>query len=240
MNSLLKYVSSLSKETKWHGNHEENDRYYILKAGCLSMVYERGSLRSISIGNREVIRMIYSALRDREWLTIKPVISEEKFDIYPDSFRIRYHCLYRSGEINFSAVYTIDGNADNSLIFTLKGEAMDTFEKNRMGFCVLHPAEIYAEKSCTITHGNGDQETLKFPRFISPHQQFTDIKSMKWKIFSHFCTLEFYGDVFETEDQRNWTDSTFKTYCTPLRYPFPVKLAKGEKTNQKIDNKCKS
>ena len=30
------------------------------------------------------------------------------------------------------------------------------------------------------------------------------------------------GDVFEMEDQRNWTDASFKTYCTPLRQPFPA------------------
>jgi len=29
------------------------------------------------------------------------------------------------------------------------------------------------------------------------------------------------GDVFETEDHRNWTDANFKTYGTPLRLLFP-------------------
>ena len=36
------------------------------------------------------------------------------------------------------------------------------------------------------------------------------------------------------EDQRNWTDASFKTYCTPLEIPYPVELDKGAKISQKI------
>lgn len=237
MNSLLEYASSLSNETKWHGNHNENERRLTLKAGHLSMVYENGNLCNISIGNREAIRKIYSAVRDKEWLTIKGVISQEEFDLHPDSFRIKYYCQYISGDINFSARYTIEGNPDNSLIFSFEGEAIDPFEKNRIGFCVLHPVEFCADEACIITHNNDYKETRKFPLFISPHQPFSDIKSMKWKIADHNCTLDFYGDVFEMEDQRNWTDASYKTYSTPLNRPFPVKLQKGEKINQKIELK---
>ena len=240
MNSLFEYASSLSRETKWHGNHAENDNHLILKAGRISMVYENGNLRSISTGNTEIIRIIYSAVRDKEWLTIKPVISEEEFDLLTDSFRIRYQCRYKSGEIDFSARYTIEGNSDNSLIFSFEGETMNTFEKNRIGFCIQHPIEGYAGEICEITHSNNGSESLNFPLLISPLQPFTDIKSMKWKIFNHNCTLDFYGDVFESEDQRNWTDASYKTYCTPLNRPFPIKLQKGEQINQKIEFKLEA
>jgi hypothetical protein len=36
------------------------------------------------------------------------------------------------------------------------------------------------------------------------------------------------------EDQRNWTDDSYKTYCTPLALPFPAKLHKGDTVNQTI------
>jgi hypothetical protein len=237
MNPLLEYASSFSTETKWHGNHDENDRHLILKAGRLSMVYENGNLRYISFGNREVIRMIYSAVRDKDWLTLQPVVSEEEFDLHPDSFRVKYRRQYISEDINFSARCLIEGKQDNSLIFKFEGEVMNTFEKNRIGFCILHPIEDCSGETCIITHNNGSTESLKFPRYISPHQPFSDIRSMKWKIADHCCTLDFYGEVFETEDQRNWTDASYKTYCTLLKHSFPVKLQKGEKINQKIELK---
>ena len=237
MSSLYEFSSLLKKNTKLHGNHNENDQRVRLRAGRLSMFYENGSLRYISMGNHEIIRMIYSAVRDKEWLTINPVITREKFEIHPDSFRIEYHCRYRSGELNFSARYLIEGHSDNSLVFSFEGEALGTFEKSRIGFCVLHPVEGCAGKSCIITHSEGNTETLTFPVHISPDQPFSDIKSMKWKIADSGCTLVFSGDLFETEDQRNWTDASYKTYCTPQSLPCPATIQKGEKITQSIEFK---
>ena len=42
------------------------------------------------------------------------------------------------------------------------------------------------------------------------------------------------GDVFEMEDQRNWTDGSFKTYVRPLALPWPYRLADGEVLRQSV------
>ncbi|TVR48160.1 MAG: hypothetical protein EA425_14875 [Puniceicoccaceae bacterium] len=42
------------------------------------------------------------------------------------------------------------------------------------------------------------------------------------------------GDTFEMEDQRNWTDASFKTYCTPLGLPFPVDVRPGDEVVQTV------
>ena len=36
------------------------------------------------------------------------------------------------------------------------------------------------------------------------------------------------------EDQRNWTDASFKTYCTPLARPFPVPVQAGDRVDQRV------
>ncbi|HCK09781.1 MAG TPA: hypothetical protein DHW45_07880, partial [Candidatus Latescibacteria bacterium] len=46
--------------------------------------------------------------------------------------------------------------------------------------------------------------------------------------------VRFEGDVFEMEDQRNWTDASYKTYCTPLANPYPVDVAAGTKIRQSV------
>jgi hypothetical protein len=178
MNPIKKFILSLPEEIIWHGGHNENESQISLRAGCLSMIYENGSLRHISAGGTEIIRMIYSAVRDKEWLTINPLISEEKTDVQKDCFSIRYKCNYQAGGINFSAVYYIEGKKDNSLIFRFEGEALNIFEKNRIGFCVLHPIEGTAGEDCIIRHSDFQSENLKFPKLIDPHQQFKDIRSM--------------------------------------------------------------
>ena len=46
--------------------------------------------------------------------------------------------------------------------------------------------------------------------------------------------MEFEGDTFETEDQRNWTDASFKTYGGALSTPLPLALAAGHTVRQKV------
>ncbi|NMC39799.1 MAG: hypothetical protein GYA43_01295 [Bacteroidales bacterium] len=206
----------------------------ILKAGQLNVLYENGSLRYISSGKTELLRMIYPAVRDEEWNTVNPVILGEVIDKTDDSFRIKLSILYRSGEINFRAKYFIEGKSDNTISFGMEGEASGTFRKNRIGLCVLHPAEECAGKNCTVEHTDGSVESSFFPEEINPHQVFFNVRSLKWIAGKINCSVTFEGDVFETEDQRNWTDTSFKTYSTPLSLPFPVVITEGTRVNQKV------
>lgn len=205
-----------------------------MRAGNLSLLYENGSIRYISAGKSEIIRMIYFAVRDNEWITIPPAIWDEVIEQLDDSFSIRYNCRFKSDKIDFEASCKIAGNSGNSLTLQVKGKAIRTFEKNRIGFCVLHPIEGTAGQPCTIINTSGSSDFNFFLCYISPHQLFTDIKSMQWDNGVIKCRLDFTGDAFETEDQRNWTDASYKTYSTPLGKPFPVTLSKGEDLFQKV------
>ena len=58
---------------------------------------------------------------------------------------------------------------------------------------------------------------------------------MSWQPGNHIkATVIFEGELFETEDQRNWLDASYKTYCTPLSKPFPVLVKEGEIIQQTI------
>lgn len=218
----------------YHGGHNLNDASIRLNAGNLTMIFENGSLRNISMGPYELVRMIYMAVRGPKWITVKPEISGEEFGIFSESFTIRYVAAYNHGDIRFFARFLIEGGADNSIKISFDGKAQESFMKNRIGFCVLHPIREVAGKECIIGKSGNGTYTAKFPEIISPHQPFTDIESMQWQVNGISCRLNFSGDIFETEDQRNWTDASFKTYSTPLRIPFPVKVNKGDRISQSI------
>lgn len=49
-----------------------------LQSGLLSCVYEHGNLRYIKLGEVEVVRMMYTAVRDEHWHTIPYTIEAEK------------------------------------------------------------------------------------------------------------------------------------------------------------------
>ncbi len=61
-----------------------------------------------------------------------------------------------------------------------------------------------------------------------------DIRSLAWTHDGVATTATFDGEVFEMEDQRNWTDASYKTYSTPLERPFPVVIADGAVIEQSV------
>jgi hypothetical protein len=234
MNSLRAYCDALPSGIKQTGKSEKEPLEILLRAGRLAMIFRDGALRYISAGSVEILRMIYAAVRAKDWITIKPVFSDEEYEIKKDSFLIKYTCNYLSEDVDFTARFELTGNNDGSLVLSMDGIANKSFLKNRIGFCILHPIENYSGFTCFIEHGDGSSEQLFFPEEINPHQVFMDILSMNWKIGRLNCKLSLEGDVFETEDQRNWTDASFKTYSTPLSFPYPVLLEKGTKIHQRI------
>ncbi|HPG41276.1 MAG TPA: hypothetical protein PLP19_18905 [bacterium] len=208
-----------------------------LKTSRFNVQYENGSLRYIKYGNTELVRMIYSAVRDHNWGTIEPVIRDETIEKQGDSIIIRYKVEYKKNDIVFSAEYTISIIGD-IIRFTMHGQAGKSFKKNRIGFCVLHPIKECMGKECIITHPDGTETTGKFPKYISPHQPFKNIQSMRWQPEPGIeASILFHGEVFETEDQRNWIDASYKTYCTPLELPFPVRITKGQVIEQSVEIK---
>ncbi len=43
------------------------------------------------------------------------------------------------------------------------------------------------------------------------------------------------GDVFEMEDQRNWSDASYKTYVRPLSLPWPYVMEQGVVNRQSVE-----
>ncbi|HBL74064.1 MAG: hypothetical protein A2W90_12715 [Bacteroidetes bacterium GWF2_42_66] len=212
----------------------------LLTTGELDLLYRSGAIRRIKHGNTEIIRMIYSAVRDRNWGTIEPGILKESIIQEKDRFEINIWVVYQKNEIHFEAGYKITG-AGGHLRFEMDGEAKSTFHTNRIGFCILHPITECAGKPCVVVHPDGSSDTTVFPEQISPHQPMMNIRSMRWQPAEGLnAELDLEGDIFEMEDQRNWTDASYKTYCTPLDLPFPRLIEKGTKIKQSVDFILKS
>ncbi|MFO7668312.1 MAG: hypothetical protein R6W31_01510, partial [Bacteroidales bacterium] len=60
------------KQIKASGSPDFLPKQTKLKAGELDLIYENGAIRRIRLGDTEIIRMIYAAVRDRNWETIEP------------------------------------------------------------------------------------------------------------------------------------------------------------------------
>ena len=61
---------SLPRNVLYYGSESSLPTRTPLRAGPLSLFFEAGGLRYIRFGEREVLRRIYMALRDRNWHTL--------------------------------------------------------------------------------------------------------------------------------------------------------------------------
>jgi hypothetical protein len=157
--------------------------------------------------------------------------------IREDAFRLVFVVEHQEGDVHFVWHGVIDGSAEGMLTFTMEGEAKTTFHRNRIGFCLLYPANL-AGMPCTLEHTDGGREEATFPYLIDPDQPvlpFANLRTISQTLSDGTeVSVRMEGDTFEMEDQRNWTDASFKTFCTPLALPYPVEVAVGTRVSQKI------
>jgi len=210
-------------------------KHFELNAGPLSMEFSDGDIRNIRCGVVEIINRIYFAIRDQNWGTIEGDISDLSLETRSKSFMLTYHSEHHRGEIRFAWNAEIRGEESGHLSFRVSGTAISSFKRNRIGLCILHPHSA-AEDTVRITHPDGSTSIGAFPRLVTPYQPFRNIQAIKHLLSGKLeADITFSGEIFEMEDQRNWTDATYKTYCTPLSLPFPVVVEAGERVVQTVD-----
>ena len=196
--------------------------------GPLNFDYDGGALRRISLGEVEVIRGIAYLVRDRDWGTLVPKISNERIE----ATRISYQARFESKGAAVRVAVVID--FAEGLNFTATATAEGDFETNRAGFTVLHPITGVAGARVIVEHCDGTQRDAQFPLLIEPWQPFQDLRALThwlggWQIS---CRME--GDAFEMEDQRQWGDASYKTYVRPLVRPWPYQIADGVRFEQAV------
>ena len=237
-------MSQLPLKVLYYGKDEPLPEGTQLRAGPLSMIFEAGDLRYIRFEDHEILRRVYVAIRDHNWDTILPQLSNVQIEREDDAFRITYDVENKHGEVNFFWKGTITGNADGTITFSMDGEARSTFRRNRIGFCVLHPMSC-AAVPCRIEKVDGTVEESVYPISIAPQHlidgeikpvaPFNNMRAVSYEVTAGVeAEVRFEGEIFEMEDQRNWTDASYKTYGTPLSQPFPVEVPAGTKISQRI------
>lgn len=233
-------MDALPERLLYYGEERPLPKRHILRAGPLTAVYEDGDLRYIRLGTEEILRRVYVAVRDRNWDTIPAELSNLQMEISDTAFEITYDAEHKRDDIHFLWKGTITGEPDGTIRFEMDGEARSTFLRNRIGFCVLHPMAECAGEPCMVQHVDGTTTESHFPRDISPHQPFKNMRAITHEVAPGVeAEVVFEGDTFEMEDQRNWTDASYKTYCTPLELPFPVEVRAGTEIAQRVTLKLR-
>ncbi len=224
---------SLSADILCYGAPELWPERIPLRAGPLTLWYAFGSLWHIGWWPSLILNRIYVAVRDPNWETVPGVLTEVRRQVREDSFLVEFQSEHRQDDIHFIWRGLLTGSAQGVVTFTMEGEAQTTFRSNRIGLCVLHPMSL-AGQPCRIEHVDGSMEESRFPEWIAPREPFLNFQALVYPVAPTLrAEVRLEGDAFNTEDQRNWGDATYKTYSTGLA-PFPARVRRGQRLRQSV------
>lgn len=185
-------------------------------------------LADIAYDGVVVLRSARAVVRDHDWRTAPLVIDD--VDARDDAIVIALHSSGLGS--SFAGTVRVHAHGDR-LQIVCDLTSRQPFDTNRTGLVVLHPPTL-AGTPLRVVHSAAEPEETRFPPRISAHQPVRDIAALAWTAGGVGVALTFDGDVFEMEDQRNWTDASFKTYSRPLDLPFPYRVAAGERVTQTV------
>jgi len=202
------------------------------RVGDLDFCVEDRTVHSVRWAGVEVVRGVSAPVRDRDWGTVAEIADGDDFIREDAAIRIvRRFLLPGSGS---RGSLQIEGRADGRLTIDWTFEPGAMLEVNRAGLCVLHPLVGVEGTALQTVSPDGTVTQTAFPRRISPGQPAMNVVGLRHHVFGISVEIDLVGDVFEMEDQRNWSDASYKTYCRPLSRPFPYQLKPSQTVRQRL------
>lgn len=200
------------------------------QSGRWSLELRDDEFADVAYDGRVVLRSVRAVARDRNWDTAP--LAVDRVDASESALTLHVRTTGLGADLR--GIVRAEVRRPGRLRVLTDLESQAAFATNRTGLVVLHPPGL-AGAPLAVTHPDGTVERSAFPARISPHQPAVDITGLSWQDDGLGVEVRFGGDVFEMEDQRNWTDASYKTYSRPLRLPFPYVLAAGERVVQSVD-----
>jgi hypothetical protein len=204
--------------------------------GALSCRLTAGGLADIRWHGVELIRAVDYPIRDADWGT-KPTrtLALHRRET-ADGLVIDRRFETEDASVGGSARAELF--ADGRLHVHLRLDIRTDVDLCRAGFTLLHPIAGFAGAPLLIRHPDGDESRTVFPLRIMPAQPATDIAGMRYGGDGVSVDIELSGALFEMEDQRNWSDASYKTYGKTASFPFPYRLERGAVIEQTLTLRC--
>jgi hypothetical protein len=213
----------------------------VVSFGDLSALVIGSELRYVCFGGREILRRVHVAVRDAVWGTIAPSSEESEVLDQRSAPTLRVRAEHRDGGLDFAWHGGAEGH-DSTITYSMLGTCNGVFDFNRIGICAMLPLSEFAGADYLLEGPDGSTSGM-LPDMVGPQTIVEGVYQGVCPPFERFTsrlrdglevTLAFAGDVFEMEDQRNWTDASFKIYSTPLSRPRPQRAEPGRVLRQTL------
>lgn len=231
----------LSPQQLLRGGDTEPMELVEVQAGPLRGLLGECELRRLEIGGLEVVSRLLFLVRTDRWENVPMAVVEREAEIGDRHFRVSCRGACEWKEIAAGWSVEIAGTPNGTVEYSVRLVPETGFPYNRLGICVLLPTSLVGARYRYRTPDGPGEGRL--PWAIAP-QIFEDgVYHPMMQSFSEIgfeaeqgtrLDLRFEGDLFEIEDQRNWSDASFKTYSHPIMLGFPHQAVAGEAIEQKV------
>src|SRR3954451_21586477 len=204
-------------------------------AGDVAVDIAPEGLRHLTVRGREAAAHLYAAVRARDWGTLPNVPVSAHLDL--GGSRIALRRVETVAE-HLRSVLEVSWAEPGILTATVTLTALADVEINRWGFNVCLHAGDWADAQLLNVPGQP-----RHPRDVAP--QLAEGGVLKG-LFRPMPRLDLRrpdgavvrivsdGQLLEAEDQRNWTDPTFKIYSGSLGDPLPLTIRAGTVLRQTL------
>jgi D-apionolactonase len=236
------HLVAQSPQRWWLGRNEPPERPRHVQAGPVEFDLSGIDVRRIVLDGHEVISRIYVGVRDIDWETLPPVVEGLDVRTMDDgTVAVSFEARHAGSEIDLIWRGSITASPEGRIAYAMDATAGSTFRYNRIGLCILHPATAAGRPYRAWTPGGPVHGVL--PALIAPQLIVDGVEVALVPACSRLeidfedstVTTVFEGDLFEMEDQRNWTDGSFKTYCTPIAVGYPHQALAGDILRQRLE-----
>jgi hypothetical protein len=212
----------------------------------VTFLRDGADVRYVRFGDVEVVRRLFVTVRDEHWRELpaglERTVEHTGTRDCAGTVVLEADCSARSGEVDVGWRATAEVGPDATCSYEVLLDPHRPFAYNRMGLCVLFPPELVAGRPYEAAAG-AERWTGRFDSTIGPQLIRDGNPAPLFPAFDRLLidlapagTLELTceGDLFEVEDQRNWSDGSFKAYCTPLSRPRPQRADPARPIRQRV------
>lgn len=201
----------------------------VIRHGSWAASPDVEGLRWVTFNGREVLRGLAPTVRDADWRTIQPEIAHSAT---PSAAQVSCTASYRSTnvtvDIELSYVLDHDGLRMRSL-----ARILATTVAGRIGLCALLPLSVVGCRWWAT--GDGELAVDRIPRTIWPTFLGRRVQRLHWGLGGgDLATLSLAGDRWDIEDQRNWSDASFKAFTPPFVGRDPRTYQAGEQIEHEV------
>jgi hypothetical protein len=230
----------------WYGRDEPPQPSRLLRAGPVTARLVGRDLRNVRYGGTEIAQRIYVAVRDRDWGTVPGEISDLTVEEDEDRFAVRFTVRHRQHlhlqDVDFTWQGEILGAPDGTVSYAMDAVAGRDMTYKLVGLNVHHGMREYAGRPCEGITPDGpiaDAFSIEVaPQLVADETEipiFPPVESLTAHLADGVSVrFDFAGDTFEFEDQRNWSDASFKSQSYPPRRGGLYTIREGEHVWQKV------